>query len=127
MDLDTAPFVRRMFADYVAGKPMKQICEELDSQGICAPRGAKFGVKTLNKMLKNRAYIGEYRPASSWWMAACPPWLTRGRSMRCREGLTRTSARVPSGHAAWTIPRRHAVRGRAQHRGVLREVPACRL
>lgn len=61
VDPDTAPFVQRMFADYAAGKPMKQICEELDTQSIRTTRGAKFGVKTLNKMLKNRAYIGEYR------------------------------------------------------------------
>ena len=73
VDPDTAPFVQRMFADYAAGKPMKQICEELDAQAIRTTRGAKFGVKTLNKMLKNRAYIGEYRPATSRWMAACHP------------------------------------------------------
>ena len=61
IDPDTAPFVRRMFAEYVAGKPMKEICDEMNDQGLRTTRGALFGVKTMNKMLQNRAYIGEYR------------------------------------------------------------------
>ncbi len=58
---DTAPFVQRMFAEYAEGKAMQTICDELNAQGLRTTRGAKFGVKTLNKMLQNRAYIGEYR------------------------------------------------------------------
>lgn len=61
VDQDTAPFVQRMFAEYAAGKPMVEIANELNAQGIRTTRGGKFGVKTLNKMLQNRAYIGEYR------------------------------------------------------------------
>lgn len=60
-DPDTAPFVQRMFAEYAAGKAMREIADELNAQGLRTSRGAKFGVKTLNKMLQNRAYIGEYR------------------------------------------------------------------
>ena len=61
VDPDTAPFVQRMFAEYAEGKAMQTICDELNAQGLRTTRGAKFGVKTLNKMLQNRAYIGEYR------------------------------------------------------------------
>lgn len=61
VDEDTAPFVQRMFAEYAAGKAMQEICDEFNAQGLRTTRGAKFGVKTMNKMLQNRAYIGEYR------------------------------------------------------------------
>lgn len=60
IDEATAPFVKKMLADYASGKPMQEICDELNAQGLRTTRGKEFGVKTLNKMLKNRSYIGEY-------------------------------------------------------------------
>ena len=39
---------------------LKTIAEEMNAQGLRTPRNAKFSVNMLNKMLKNRAYIGEY-------------------------------------------------------------------
>ena len=56
IDNDIAPFVRRMFMEYAAGKPMQDICDDFNEQG-----DALFGVKTMNKLLQNRAYIGEYK------------------------------------------------------------------
>ena len=47
--------------EYVAGKAMQTICDEFNAQGLCTTRGAKFDVKTMNKMLQNLAYIDEYR------------------------------------------------------------------
>ncbi|MCD2492476.1 recombinase family protein [Lacrimispora sp. NSJ-141] len=60
VDEATAPFAQRMFAEYAAGKAMQEICDELNAQGLRTTRGKEFGVKTMNKMLQNRAYIGEY-------------------------------------------------------------------
>lgn len=57
---NAAPFIQMMFADYASGKPMQEICDKLNAQGLRTVRGKEFGVKTLNKMLKNRVYIGEY-------------------------------------------------------------------
>ena len=59
-DPNTAPFVQWAFGEYASGKPLKTIAEEMNAQGLRTPRNAKFGVNMLNKMLKNRAYIGEY-------------------------------------------------------------------
>ena len=61
VDADTAPFVCRMFDEYAAERSMQSIADELNAEGLRTTRGAKFGVKTLNRILKNRAYIGEYR------------------------------------------------------------------
>lgn len=46
---------------YVLAMAKRTIRDELNAQGLRTTRGAKFGVKTMNKMLQNRAYIGEYR------------------------------------------------------------------
>lgn len=59
-DPNTAPFVQWAFREYASGKPLKTIAEEMNAQGLRTPRNAKFSVNMLNKMLKNRAYIGEY-------------------------------------------------------------------
>ena len=59
-DPNTAPFVQWAFREYASGRPLKAIAEEMNAQGLRTPRNAKFSVNMLNKMLKNRAYIGEY-------------------------------------------------------------------
>lgn len=59
-DPNTAPFVQWAFREYASGKPLKTIAEEMNAQGRRTPRNAKFSVNMLNKMLENRAYIGEY-------------------------------------------------------------------
>ncbi len=61
IDPDTAPFVQLMFAKYAEGEPMQSICDEFNEAGLRTSRGNPFGVKTMHRMLKNRAYIGEYR------------------------------------------------------------------
>lgn len=59
-DESTAPFVLAMFTRYADGEAMQSICDDFNAKGLRTTRGALFGVKTMNKMLKNRAYIGEY-------------------------------------------------------------------
>lgn len=55
-----APFVVDMFTRYADGEAMQSICDDFNARGLRTTRGALFGVKTMNKLLKNRAYIGEY-------------------------------------------------------------------
>ena len=59
-DPETAPIVTQIFHDYASGVSMQKICDQLNAQGIRTTRGYRFTPKNLNKMLKNRAYIGEY-------------------------------------------------------------------
>ncbi|WP_206692193.1 recombinase family protein [Bifidobacterium dentium] len=60
VDEKAAGAVRKMFADYAAGSSMQEVCDELNAAGFRTCRGGKFGVKTMNRMLKNRRYVGEY-------------------------------------------------------------------
>lgn len=61
VDDSVAPFVLDMFTRYADGEAMQSICDDFNAKGLRTTRGALFGVKTMNKLLKNRAYIGEYR------------------------------------------------------------------
>lgn len=61
IDEDTAPIVRKIFTDYVAGKPFQVIANELNSAGVKTSRGNKFVVNSLANIIRNRAYIGEYK------------------------------------------------------------------
>lgn len=61
VDGSVAPFVLDMFTRYADGEAMQSICDDFNAKGLRTTRGALFGVKTMNKLLKNRAYIGEYR------------------------------------------------------------------
>lgn len=60
LDDDTVPFVRKIFDDYLAGKTMTDIANDLNNQGIKTAKGNHFTVNGLREILRNRAYIGEY-------------------------------------------------------------------
>lgn len=59
-DPETAPIVTQVFNDYAHGVSMQKIADRLNAQGVRTTRGYRFTPKTLNKLLKNRAYVGEY-------------------------------------------------------------------
>lgn len=61
IDPETAPIVKKIFTDYVEGKPLQKIANELNKSGFRSTQGNLFVVNSLNKILRNRAYIGEYR------------------------------------------------------------------
>ena len=60
IDPDTAPIVKRIYLDYAEGKPMMQICRDLDAQGIKSIHGNTMTVNSLRRILTNKAYIGVY-------------------------------------------------------------------
>ncbi len=59
-DTVTAPVVQRIFKQYADGKPLTQIADELNKQGVKTVLDRDFTVNSLRHILKNRAYIGEY-------------------------------------------------------------------
>lgn len=57
---ETAPIVTQVFDDCASGVSMQKIADRLNAQGVRTTHGYKFTPKSLNKLLKNRAYISEY-------------------------------------------------------------------
>lgn len=124
-DPNTAPFVQWAFREYASGKPLKTIAEEMNAQGLRTPRNAKFSVNMLNKMLKNRAYIGEYHHGDIVVEGGMPVLVDKATFDRAQRGSPRTSARVPSGRTAWTRTRLRAIGLRASSIAVSAGAP-CR-
>lgn len=60
LDPQTAPSVKQMFDDFARGKSMQKIADELIAAGVRTVNDKRFTPKNLNKLLRNRAYIGDY-------------------------------------------------------------------
>lgn len=57
----TAPFVLEAFKLYDTGSTMKEIRDYLNGKGAKNTRGLEFNFNSIQHMLKNRRYIGEFR------------------------------------------------------------------
>ncbi|MEL7562797.1 recombinase family protein [Dehalogenimonas sp. 4OHTPN] len=55
---EQGPIVQRIFSDISNGKGLKEIAKALNSEGLSAPCGGKWGKQRLHKILTNEAYVG---------------------------------------------------------------------
>lgn len=60
-DPATAPIVKRIFEEYAAGRPAKDIFTDLNNEGYRTTRGKPFNKSSLRRILSNEKYIGVYR------------------------------------------------------------------
>lgn len=60
---ETAPIVQTVFDMYNNGEPTVGICNFLNTRGFRTSRGNLFNDSSINRLIKNRKYIGEYRYA----------------------------------------------------------------
>lgn len=58
---DESKWVKRIFTEYEKGKSLKEIKSFLDTNGVKPRRGKLWSLGSLNVMLRNRVYLGEYR------------------------------------------------------------------
>ena len=61
IDPDTVQIVRTIFDMYVKGETEASIREYINARGLKTKRGNDFGKSSINRIIKNRKYIGEYR------------------------------------------------------------------
>jgi len=99
IDPETAPIVRKIFTDYVDGKPLQKIANELNESGLRSTQGNLFVINSLNKILRNRAYIGEYRYGEYLIPGECLKLSVRSCLTLPRRSWKRTggAAQVPRG------------------------------
>src|SRR6056300_1926175 len=57
---DESKWVKKIFSLYVQDKSLKEIKELLDLNGVKPRRGNFWSLGSLNVMLRNRVYLGEY-------------------------------------------------------------------
>ncbi len=96
-DPNTAPFVQWAFKEYASGKPLKAIAEEMNAQGLRTPRNAKFSVNMLNKMLKNRAYVGEYHHGDITVAGGMPVLVDEATFDRAQRRFAEQAQGFPAG------------------------------
>ena len=60
IDPDTAPIVRRIFEEYAAGRPIREICAGLNADGFRTLQGRPFGKSSLAHILNQERYTGTY-------------------------------------------------------------------
>lgn len=61
IDPATAPIVRRIFEEYAAGEPAKDIYHRLNDDGYKTSRGGKFNANSIRRIVQNEKYIGVYK------------------------------------------------------------------
>lgn len=61
IDTEIAPLIRKAFKDCAEHITLDAICAELNNNGVKTSGGAVFNRRSLRSLLRNRAYIGEYR------------------------------------------------------------------
>jgi DNA invertase Pin-like site-specific DNA recombinase len=87
-----ARIVKRIYAEYVAGKGQNRIAAALNADGITTRRGAQFSPRVIIEVLQNRAYIGEIGSREQTLCAdAHPPIIDRQvweRAQRLRVSRT---------------------------------------
>lgn len=58
---ETAPIIQTIFDMYIKGTSCAAICEHLNSRGLKTLQGGPFNKNSVNRIIKNRKYIGEYK------------------------------------------------------------------
>ena len=60
IDPETAPVVRRIFEEYAAGVPAKDIYKKLNDEGYRTTRGGRFNKNSIRRIIQNERYAGVY-------------------------------------------------------------------
>ena len=60
IDPATAPIVKRIFSEYLAGKRVTDIYQQLNAEGLKTSRGQAFNTNSIQRILHNEKYIGIY-------------------------------------------------------------------
>ncbi|MCA0208161.1 MAG: recombinase family protein [Proteobacteria bacterium] len=94
-DPDTAPIVTRIFTEYASGRSARQICEDLNKDGIAPPSGQFWQVNTLagsrtrqDGILRNWLYNGQ---------------LVVGRTQKLIDPRTRKTRIRPRPREEWSF------------------------
>jgi len=87
IDEETAPVVRRIFSEYDSGKPMADICRDLNADGIRTSMGNLFNKSSLGRILHNEKYIGVYHFADIREEGIIPAIISRDQFDRVQSRM----------------------------------------
>lgn len=99
LDPLTAPFVREVFQRYDEGATMTQIRDWLNEQGVKNTRGQKMTYNSIQHLLNNRRYIGEYTYRDIVVPDGIPAIVPQDLFDRVQEKLSKNK-KAPARHKA---------------------------
>ena len=91
IDPETAPVVRRIFREYIAGRPRQDILDDLNRDGFRTAKGRPYSANSLYTILKNEKYIGIYRFKDIYDPEGIPPIISP-QDFRTAQELMKTKA-----------------------------------
>ena len=77
VDEDEAQAVRTIFNMYIEGRPNSEICDFLNARGLRTAQGNPFNKSSVNRIVSNRKYIGEYKYHDVVIAGGVPPIVTQ--------------------------------------------------
>ncbi len=95
----TAPFVREAFQKYDEGATMKEIRDWLNEQGVKSAWGHPVTYNSVQHLLKNRRYIGEYTYRDIVVPGGIPAIVPQDLFDRVQERMAKNK-RAPARHKA---------------------------
>lgn len=99
IDPVVAPLIVEAFERYAAGATMKEVRIWLNSKGVKNPRGNEMSHNSVQYMLHNRRYIGEYEFRGEINTNVIPPIMSRELFDRVQKRMEE-SAKAPARHKA---------------------------
>lgn len=99
IDPVTAPFVLKAFELYDSGSTMKQVLDFLNGQGVRNTRKQPLTFGSVETLLKNRRYIGEYRYRDTVIPDGIPAIVPEDLFDRVQEKLAKNK-KAPARHKA---------------------------
>lgn len=98
-DPATASFVLEAFSKYDAGATMKQIVDWLNAKGVRNTRGGEMKFNSVQHLLGNRRYIGEYTFRDMVLPGAIPAIVPKDLFDRVQEKMAKNK-KAPARHKA---------------------------
>ena len=77
IDPKTAPIVRRIFEEYAAGAPAREIYGKLNDEGYRTSRGNLYNKNSIRRIISNEKYVGVYRYMDIVDENGIPPIVSR--------------------------------------------------
>lgn len=77
VDADTAPIVQKIFDMYASGSSYADIINALNDSGYKTSRGNVYNKSSIQRILKNRKYIGEYTVKNISEVSKCPAIISQ--------------------------------------------------
>ena len=98
----TAPFVLEAFKRYDGGATMKEVRDALNAKGVTNQRGGELTFNSIQHMLNNRRYMGEFSYRDVVIPDGIPAIVPQDLFDRVQEKLAKNK-KAPARHKARTI------------------------